>query len=187
MASVLLLSFSHSWDFSLEQRTCSATSFEMRSSVNLVYYVCTLRTTPTSDPEAYNTRAHQAIKSRVRCMQINSRRHPRKRGDRWRATCPLRNRQKELQIRRVSCCSGDTECTPTENEIADASIDEWDGHTTQVRQFHHFHWMQRVAWKTQANNVAVKLLQVNSFPTVAACAWRERLIMGMERHSKARK
>ena len=114
-------------------REISSNSSKMRLSMNLVQYVCSLRMAPTSDrPIASNTCAHEAIKSCVRCMQKQQSRSLRSFppslpeevsplasvGEAH--SCP----PAQLQIRRVSCSSGEMGCMPSKHEIVDADIDD---------------------------------------------------------------
>ena len=56
----------------------------------------------------------------------------------------------------------------------------WHGHTTRVRRFRHFHWMQRLAQKERRTNVATQLLLGASSLTMAVCVCKGRRSTGME-------
>ena len=117
-------------------------AFKEKSSMNLEQYVCILRTAPTSDtPKSSNkckTRNNQEVCSvharqqsgGFRCPQ---REYPMASVGEAHSFLPTQSLVTKLQIRRVSCSSGEMECLPFESKIVDAGFNN---ETIEVQQHH---------------------------------------------------
>ena len=103
---------------------------KMRSSLNLVQYVCIMRTAPTSDTPKIQQHAHTHEQSGVDACKttVGGPSAPADGGGPLASevcNClPAQSPATKLQIRRVSRFSGEMQCMPIDSEIVDAGIDD---------------------------------------------------------------